>query len=129
MVLDSVVIDFLSEIQKELIEENKVELSIQEIGEIVDSQFVAANYAFKKGVEVRLPGFGSFIRKNGKQKIEDTLELKAKRAELGEEEFEKQLYALRVRNKIASKERPDKLTLEELRGVPDIVKIKSKYDL
>lgn len=128
MKLDSAVTTFLAEVQKEVKEENGIDLSIQEIGEIVDSQFIAANLAFKKGVEVRLPVFGSFIRKNGKQKMDDTQALKERRDELGEEEFEKQLYALRVRNKIKSKQRPDILTLEELRATKDMVNIKNKYD-
>lgn len=128
MKLDDTIIGFLHEIQQELIKEKKVELSIQEIGEIVDSQFVAANYAFKKGVEVRLPGFGLFIRKNGKKKMDVTEALKERREELGEEEYQKQLYELRVKTKKASKIRPSKLTLEELKAIPDIVKIKNKYD-
>lgn len=128
MKLDTVAINFLAEIQQEILEENKVELSIQEIGEIVDSQFIASNYAFKKGVEVRLPGFGTFIRKNGKAKIEETLALKEQREELGEEEYEKRLYELRVRNKKQSNKRPPKLSIEELREIEDIVNIKNKYD-
>jgi len=128
MKLDDTTTIFLNEIQQELIGENELELSIQEIAEIVDSQFIASNYAFKKGIEVRLPLFGTFIRKHGREKIQETLELKDRREELGEIEFERQLYALRVRNKILSKERSDNITLEELRSTKDIVKIKNKYD-
>ena len=58
--------NILFKIQQEIKEEDGVEMSLEEIADIVESQFLGLQFGIKKGLDVRLPFLGTFYRKFGK---------------------------------------------------------------
>ena len=83
--------EFLLEIQNELKAEDSLELSIQEIAEIVESQFIGATYGIKRGIDIRLPRFGVFARKFGRDKSVGQNELKALKDTMSKDEYDRKL--------------------------------------
>jgi len=114
---------------QELVKQEKgVDLSIAEIATICNVQFDAANFAFKKGIEVRLPVIGSFIRKHKYSTNKEFLELKELEPVLDKEEYKKRLKALTIEISKRKKLRPAKVSFKELINTVDMVKIKSRFD-
>lgn len=105
MKLDETSLEVLQEIQEELKKEDNIELSIQEIADVVKSEFDGANYAFSKGVNVRLPIIGSFLRKHGLEKNKEAAILNGIKDKLSKEEYERKVLEAKLRNKQKRKER------------------------
>lgn len=119
------IIYVLQEIQTEIKEEFNEDYSIQELYEITHSQFTGSVTAFKKGVEVRLPFFGTFIRKFISEKQELIRKLKAYKEIATPEEYERKREAVNAYNIRKSaqrkKERNKKgLSFEEFEKLPFI---------
>lgn len=132
MKLDETTKEACIEIQREL-KEDGVDISIQEIAEIVSSQLKVANIGFKKGLNVRLPFFGSYIRKFGVEKGTKAATLNDLKDTMTTEEFEEKVLEAKLANKKQSKERRKEdrntqFTLEDLKNTPNLVKSKNKYD-
>jgi len=106
-------------------------ISIQEITDIVESQFIVANLAFKKGLEIRLPLFGKFVRKHGIEKGKAAAGLNKLKNSLSKEEFERRTLEAKLFNKNVTKKRRSKMTkitFTKLKETKDLVGIKNKYD-
>ena len=130
MIVDDTVLTALHEVQQELKAQGE-EFSIQELASIVESQFTASNLAFKKGLEVRLPIFGAFLRKHGLELSRAGAELKKLKDSLTEEEMAKRVLELKIKNIEKRKKRQKymtKVTFNLLKETPDNVAIKNKFD-
>lgn len=132
MKLDDTTKEALVEIQNELKIDGE-DISIQEIANIVESQFIAGNLAFKKGLEVRLPFFGSFTRKHGLEKSKAAQELNKLKDSLTKEEYNKRVFKAKMSNKEKAKHRRNiarstKLTFEDLQETKNVVGVANIYD-
>lgn len=133
--MDNVIKNILEEVQKELKKERNVDISIEELYNICISQFKVANLGFKKGIEIRLPIFGSFISNNKLGVIERIKEIQKVHKDKSEKEIKeilnKEFIALKeqkkAKNKIRNKKESNH-TLEDLKNTPDLVNIPNKYD-
>jgi hypothetical protein len=120
----------LIEIQKEQKAKGN-ELSIEELADIVESQFTAAKLGFKKGLEIRLPIFGTFIRKHGFEKGEAGRKLKEFKDIFGEEEYARRVLEAKLYNKEQTKKRRrevPKLTFKDVKDTDNITNAPNKYD-
>ena len=130
MKLDDVTKEILVDIQSDLTKQG-VEISIQEIANIVESQFIGGNLAFKKGLEVRLPLFGTFVRKHGLEKSKAAAELNKLKDMFTKEEFERKVLEAKLENKAKTKKRKSnivRLNLTALKNAPNLVNVKNRYD-
>jgi len=130
MKLDDVTKEAIVEIHNKLVKEGII-ISIQEIGEIVESQLIVGNLAFKKGLEIRLPLFGSFVRKHGLEKSKAAAELNKLKDSLTKEEFDLKVLEAKMLNKDKTKKRRKEMTRVTFKGLKetvDLVKIKNRFD-
>lgn len=130
MQLDEVTKEALVEIQQELQEEG-IEVSIQELADVVSSQLIAGNFAFKKGLEVRLPLFGTFIRKFGIDKGKAGKALEALKHTMSADAYKQKVLEAKLANKAATKQRRKDVQIIDfsmLKKLPNLVQIKNKYD-
>ena len=130
MKLDDTLLEILTEIQLEFAEKDH-NYSIQEIAVIIDSQFVATNLAFKKGLEVRLPIFGTFQRKHGLEMAMAAQELKALEDTLTKDEMESRVLQAKLKNIAKRKKRQKhmtRVTFDMLKATPDKVGVRNKLD-
>jgi hypothetical protein len=130
MGFDKVTIDNLKKVQAIIKHKFKKELAIEEVSAIVNSQFVAANLAFKRKVDVRLPVLGTFVY-NHKESINVAM---FKLKEL-KDTITTEAYALHHKqikedylNKKRNKETKKILTIEELKTYNTIIKTSNKYN-
>jgi hypothetical protein len=131
MKLDITLKEVLIKLQGMIRQKYGIEMSIQEIGVIYESQFQVSALAFKKGVNVRLPYFGVFIRKRKLDKISEYKELKKEEPFISKEEYKRKLLELKMQQKaITSSIKSDTVayTFEELKEVKDIVDVANKFD-
>ena len=131
MKLDEVTKEAIVEIQQEVLAETGLTLSLQEIAEIAESQFVSANLAFKKGLEVRLPVIGTFVRKHGLEKGLAAQKLNSLKGVLDEDTFKQKILEAKLANKARAKERRKNqlaINLKTLKGTKNIVNVRNKYD-
>lgn len=109
-----------------------MDYSIEELANIVESQFIVATLAFKKGLEVRLPKFGSFQRNHTYQLSISVKEVNAIKHTLTKEEYDSRILDIKMNNKAIikqrAKERKKPTTLEDLINTPDLVNTVNKYD-
>lgn len=131
MKLDITLKEVLLEVQQELKEEIGEVYSLEEINTVVESQFIASNLAFKKGVNIRLPRFGTFIRKYGYMFSKGAKALKEAKHTMTAKKYED---AVRE-HKIIHKERRKKLlaslpvlTVKDLSKIPNKVEVANRYD-
>lgn len=108
-------------------------ISIQEITDIVESQFIVGNLAFKKGIEIRLPLFGKFVRKHGLEKSKAAAKLNELKNVLTKEDFERKTLEAKLFNKDKNKKRKikrkmTKVTFTKLKKTKNLVEVKNKYD-
>lgn len=130
MKLDDVTKEIIVEIQNDLAKDD-IDISIQEIANIVESQFIGGNLAFKKGLEVRLPLFGSFVRKHGLEKSKAAAELNKMKDMFTKEDFERKVLEAKLANKEKTKVRKSnivRLNLSALKDAPNLVEVKNRYD-
>lgn len=106
---------------------NGIELSDKEILEVFESQFIAAHFAFSKGVEVRLPYFGVFKR-TSKEVVEKAIEFFENKELTAEETrlkaIELALFAEEIKK---NKKRRKPLTIFDLKEAKSIHKINNRY--
>jgi hypothetical protein len=110
-----------------------IEISIQELAEVCASQFTVANMGFKKGVNIRLPFFGTVTRKFGIEMGRQGRELAKLKGTIPDEEYKAKVLDAKIANKAKSLERRKKdknttFTLDDLRKIPNLVRSKKKYD-
>lgn len=133
--LDETTKKILEEVQKEILEEYGVELSVREVYEICQSQFRIANLAFKKGLEIRLPVFGSFVHTNAIEVFKQLQEFEKANKHLSTEAYQQKLAEFKIELKNKSKERnkernkkENNETLQDVIDAPDIFKLPNIYD-
>ena len=110
-----------------------IDISIQELAEVCASQFTVAEMGFKKGVNTKLPFFGTFVRKFGAKKGAKGRVLAELKDSMTKEEYDAELLRVQLENKAETLERRKvdrntTFTLEDLRKIPNLVKSKKKYD-
>lgn len=132
MELDDEVKYVLKEVQTEIKEEFNEDFSIQEIHDIVHSQISITLFAFKKGVEVRLPFFGSFIRKYKYEKMNLLKKLKEYKEIATPEEYKAKKQRINEYNIRMSKIRKEKrrgstISTDDFLKLPNLVKVTDKY--
>lgn len=128
--MDSTTLNIFLEVQKECLEIG-IEISIQEIGEIYRSQFMACTFAFKKGIDVRLPLFGTFTNTLGVELSVKGKALKELKDTMSAEAYERKVLEAKLENKANSKARRStmkRITFSELAKIKDIVNVKHKFD-
>lgn len=130
MKLDDTTKEVTYEVQQELKKEG-IDISIEEIIDVVGSQFLTANLAFKKCVDVRVPYFGTFTRKHGVEMSKAGIELNKLKDSVSAEEFkrlrlEKQLE-FKEKKKIRRK-KMSKFTLKDIKATKDVINNKHRYD-
>lgn len=130
MEIDITLKEIFLETQKEMLEERGIHLSIKEIAELFESQFHCAKVGFIKGINIRLPKWGTFIDKKPRVKGNIANQLKDRRAELGEEEYQKQVLALKMRFKkeTSAARTAGAISLDELKNIPNRVNTPTIYD-
>ncbi len=134
MRLDEVSKEAMYDVQMEIAEKLNVELSIEEIADVVSSQFKAADFAFRRNVEVRIPVFGSFVRKHGVEKGLAGQYLNSIRDIIGESAYQRQVAEAKAKNtkdtraRKAARLSTSITTLEELKKNAPVNKVVSKYD-
>lgn len=130
MKIDDVTLDVLNEVQQEFSIRGD-DFSIQEIATIVESQFITANLAFKKGLEVRLPIIGTFQRKHGKEMATAAKVLSELKDVISADEMETRVLQAKLNNINKRKKRSKHMTvvtMEFLKSTPDKVGVKNKFD-
>jgi hypothetical protein len=128
--MDSVTLNIFAEVQNELLEEG-IEISVQEIGEIYKSQFIAGTFAFKKGLDIRLPLFGTFTKTRGVEMSVKGKALKELKDTMSEEEYERKVLEAKLENKAINKARKStmkKITFSELAKTVNVVEVKHRFD-
>lgn len=130
--MDIEIMETVRKLQKKY-KEQGLDISEQSLINIVTSQFRVATFGFKKGVNVRLPFFGTFTRHDYKKTYKRNKDLQELEGTVSPEEFER----LKIeRNKQSKKERlannaKDRntvYTLEDLKDIEDINKKDHRYD-
>ena len=96
-------------IQNELKEEG-VELSIEEIGSVVESQFKACTYGFTKGMEVRLYKFGKFTRRFMSEVYQVKSKLSTYKSRMSKEEFKELSMMVKIKIRKRRQERKKGIT-------------------
>lgn len=130
MKIDDAILEVLTDMQIEFADKGE-ELSIQELAIIAESQFIAANLAFKKGLEVRLPIFGTFLRKHGLEMGKAAAELNKLKDVISKDEMESRVLEAKLKNILKRKKRQKhmtKVTFNFLKATPDKVAVKNKFD-
>jgi len=130
MKLDEVTKEIVIEIQNTLKKEGTV-ISMEEIVDVVESQFITANLAFKKGLDIRLPLFGTFVRKHGQELGESAQELNRMKDSISKEAFERKTLENKMINKEKRKQRKKEMvrvTFDVLKETKDKVGVKNKLD-
>lgn len=123
--------EILYEVQRELHTEKGIELSIQEIAEIAESQFLGLTFGIKRGIDVRLPLFGSFLRKFGYEKGMAGIELNKLKKFMSDDEYNRKVLEAKIRNKRATQLRRKALVfldIDKLKKTKPIVNTKHRYD-
>lgn len=128
---DSTISNIIADIKVEMDEEFDVDISVQEINDIVSSQFNAAIFAFNKGIDVRLSHFGRFDRNHKEESAVYRKFLKEIKDEYGKEEHEKAkrlVQELRLADKKERAKNRKTITLDELLDAPYHSNIANVYN-
>lgn len=130
MKIDLTTKEILTDIHNNLLKED-IDVAIQEIGAIAESQFLSANMAFKKGLEVRIPFFGTFVRKYGLEKNMAAAKLIAMKDTFTKETYERKRLEDTMANIQKTKKRRatmTKVSFKEFKETKNLVKTAHKYD-
>ena len=134
MKLDPTLHEIFQEVQQEIYEELGIEVSIQEIADIVESQFHCGVVAINHGAGIRLPFFGSFYMK---AHLDSGIKGKAlnelyKHNKIDKKEYERRVALAKEDNKRqsaeAAKKRRFSLTLKDLLDLPYQEVLRSNYN-
>lgn len=131
MKLDITTKEALIMLQKKVKEKFDLDLSIQEIGTIYESQFQAGALGFKKRVTVRLPYIGVFVDKERKRKHEKFLELENLKPFISNAEYKEKLLKVQLEEKaLMTKAKSETVfaTVEDLKKIPNVVNVFNVFD-
>lgn len=125
MKIDDTILKVVKLTKIEIKEFFPIEISEEEIIDIADSQFRGASFGLKKGLSVKLPVIGRFLRLDKKFINERIAELKKYKEFYSEIEYEQAELEAKIefikRNKDRwKKERETKITVTELIKLPNI---------
>lgn len=108
---------------KEDFQSKGIELTEQEIFIMCDTQFKALRFAIDKGIDIRLPIFGTFIRKRSQDVMKGVKEMKALENVLSSNEYSKAILEAklrRIKEEATRKEKQKTVqTLDELGVLKD----------
>ena len=118
MQLDGVITDILHDIQQELAEEEGIEISIEELFTICNSQFVGGRIAVNKRLSFFFDYIGTFVMKNKDAYIKSVKDLESLKGTIPEEEYKELIMKKRIANK--GKLNGSKLdTIKEIANLPN----------
>ena len=95
---DKVIDELLQEVQYEIKTEENIELSIDEIFDIVNSQFIGCALAVSKRLSFFIPYIGTFVLKNKKAYIKSIEETQKLKALVSEQEYKEIIKQKRIAN-------------------------------
>ena len=95
---DDTIASIIMDIKAELKEEKGIELSEQEIFEIVNSQFIGGAFAVLKGLSFIFKAFGNFVFKNKDHYIRSVREVQKLKDKVSEEEYKEIIKQKRIAN-------------------------------
>lgn len=128
--MDITLKEILIQVQQEMQEEG-IEMSLQEVGAIFDSQINGTILGFKKHVQVRLPVFGRFVQTYGVEFGNAVNALKDEYVGRTVTEYNEAARQLKIKNKQLVKDRKNKverLTIDELLKIESTSKLRNVYD-
>ncbi len=131
MQLDITTKEVFIKLQKGIKDKFDLDLSIQEIGAIYESQFQAGALGFKKRINIRLPYIGVFVDKGRKRKFKKNAELKKNSGYISEEEYAKALLSIQKEEKeqmTKAKSETTPASIEEIKKVDSIVNVVNVFD-
>lgn len=130
MEVDLTIKEVLQELKEEYAREG-IEITTQEIYNIVDSQFRAASICMSKGLEVRIPIFGSLKRIYKKDIVESIKETDltniAEENELNEAILASKLKFLQKRRSKQEVLKDKVKTIKDLKEIDDLTKVNHSY--
>lgn len=130
---DDIIIESLRLIRKQVKDKYDLDISEEEIHDIVESQIKGAVFGFKKGVSVKLPVFGKFLFIDRKKTSEEIYKLYKVKEYYSEVEYERAILEGKLqtikRNKNRwLKEKKERPTIIEVIKKPNISTSKIIYD-
>ena len=99
MKLDDVNKLVLQEIQDEMLDEDNIDLSIDELYTVANSQFIGGAFAVQLRISYFLAFIGTFVLKNKKAYVESVKEVEKLKDKVSEEEYKKIVLDKRIANK------------------------------
>lgn len=120
MKLDETTTQILQEVKEELYEEDGIELGIDEIFGVVNSQFVGAAFAVQKRISWFFCYLGTFVLKNKKAYVESVKEVEKLKGVVSEEEYKKIVRQKKIANKNVMNGASLK-TIKELQELPETI--------
>lgn len=125
MNIDDTILRTVKETKIHIFKKTGIDISEEEIVDIVDSQFRGAVFGFKKGVSIILPLIGRFLFNNRSDTLRRTIELNKLKDQYSEIEFnqlelEAKLKTINRNKERWLKEREKELTIIDLVSKPNI---------
>jgi len=108
MKIDETTLKAIKVVKEKIESKFDIEISEQELIDIVDSQFRGAVYGLKKGISVKLPVIGRFIFLDKKSTLEEIFKLNKVRDFYSEIEFSQKVLEGKIRTIKRNKERISK---------------------
>ncbi len=99
MKADDTIDILIQEIQQELSEEEGVNLSVEEVFSIANSQFVGGALAVNKRLSFFFPYIGTFVLKNRRYMIQSVIHTGRLKSQVSKEQYDKLIMAKRIANK------------------------------
>ena len=133
MKIDNITLRMIKEVKLEIFQQKGLDVSEEEITDIVDSQFRGTVFGLKKGVSIILPNLGRFLFNNRSDTLRRIAEFKSIREFYSEIEYNQMDLEARIatikRNKARwVKERETELTVLDVVRKPNISNGKIIYD-
>lgn len=95
---DEIINELLQDVQYEIKIEDNIELSVDEIFDIVNSQFIGCALAVNKRLSFFIPYIGTFVLKNKKAYIKSIEEVQKLKALVSEEQYKEIVKEKRIAN-------------------------------
>ena len=131
MQLDITLSLIFKEVQEEIKEEYGEELSIEEIGDIVESQFHILMLGINLEAGTRIPVFGSFYKLDYSKNLERGRALAAKKDSMTKEEYKEALTKIKLISRAETladnKKRAKALSIEDLLEVEITSSVMGRY--
>lgn len=127
MKYDFKVKEIIQEIKEDYAKEGVI-LTDEDIFTMCNTQFKALNFAVKKGIDIRLPIFGTFMRKRVNDIIQSVMAVKALENTLSENDFNKAIVDAKLRRlEREAKLKKDKKTVQTLDELAVLRDFKHQY--